>query len=113
MNPLNWIKEGVPKIGVDWYAKGGIMTKPTAFGIRNGRIQGGGEKDNEAILPLNQKNLSGIGQGIVDAMGGIASGDITISALEMMLLRLFRGLRLSFDPDGIIRIVDDRLLEVV
>lgn len=45
----------IPKIGVDWYAKGGIMTKPTAFGInpQSGHAMVGGEKGPEAILPLD------------------------------------------------------------
>ena len=34
-----------PSVSVEWYAKGGIMTKPTLFG--------GGEAGSEAILPLD------------------------------------------------------------
>lgn len=34
-----------PHFGIDWYAKGGIMTQPTLFG--------GGEAGPEAILPLD------------------------------------------------------------
>lgn len=44
-NPINWLSQGVPKISVKWYAKGGIMTQPTLFG--------GGEAGPEAVLPLN------------------------------------------------------------
>lgn len=43
----------VPKIGVDWYAKGGIMTSPTMFGMNGNRAMVGGESGDEAILPLN------------------------------------------------------------
>lgn len=42
----------IPKFGLDWNAKGGIMTRPTAFGYANGKIQMGGEAGAEAILPL-------------------------------------------------------------
>ena len=42
----------IPKFGLDWNAKGGIMTRPTAFGFANGKIQMGGEAGAEAILPL-------------------------------------------------------------
>ena len=31
----------IPKFGLDWNAKGGIMTRPTAFGFANGKIQNG------------------------------------------------------------------------
>lgn len=53
MNPLNWADEGTPSIGVDWYAKGGIMTQPTMFGMNGGNAMVGGEAGPEAILPLN------------------------------------------------------------
>lgn len=52
-NPLRWIEEGVPKINIDWYAKGGILTKPTIFGMNNGTLLGGGEAGQEAVLPLD------------------------------------------------------------
>lgn len=42
----------IPKLGLEWNAKGGIMTRPTAFGYANGKIQMGGEAGAEAILPL-------------------------------------------------------------
>mgnify|MGYP000762107240 FL=1 len=42
----------IPKFGLDWNAKGGIMTRPTAFGFANGKIQMGGEAGAEAILSL-------------------------------------------------------------
>ena len=38
-------KGTAPSVGVEWYAKGGIMTKPTVFG--------GGEAGQEAIMPLD------------------------------------------------------------
>ena len=42
----------IPKLGLEWNAKGGIMTRPTAFGYANGKVQMGGEAGAEAILPL-------------------------------------------------------------
>ena len=68
MNPLKWIDEGVPKISVQWYAKGGILTKPTIFGARDGQLLGGGEAGNEAVLPLNEQTLGAIGRGIAATM---------------------------------------------
>ncbi|NEZ46496.1 phage tail tape measure protein [Clostridium niameyense] len=44
----------VPHIGVDWYAEGGILTKPTIFGMMNGRAQVGGEAGPEAVLPIEK-----------------------------------------------------------
>lgn len=50
----------IPKLGLEWNAKGGIMTRPTAFGYANGKVQMGGEAGAEAILPLRTfwNNLS-------------------------------------------------------
>ncbi|HEM4003217.1 TPA: phage tail tape measure protein [Streptococcus suis] len=68
INPLDWLKGGLPKIGVEWYAKGGILTKPTAFGLNGNNLMVGGEAGNEAILPLNDKTLGAIGRGIAQTM---------------------------------------------
>ncbi|MCK1202929.1 hypothetical protein MXZ84_10005 [Streptococcus uberis] len=67
-NPLDWLDGGLPSIGVEWYAKGGIMTKPTLFGMNGNRAMVGGEAGSEAILPLNSKTLGMIGQGIANTM---------------------------------------------
>lgn len=53
MNPLKWLKEGVPKISVDWYAKGGIFSKPTIFDTASG-LKGVGEKGPEAVAPISK-----------------------------------------------------------
>lgn len=52
-NPLDWIKHGVPKIGIDWYAKGGILTRPTVFGMNGNNLMVGGEAGKEAVAPLS------------------------------------------------------------
>ena len=46
----------IPKIGVDWYADGGILTRPTLFGAMGNQMLGGGEyrTGGEAIMPLNR-----------------------------------------------------------
>lgn len=71
-NPLDWLSQGVPSIGIEWYAKGGIMTKPTIFGMNGNNMMVGGEAGNEAVLPLNDKTLGAIGRGIAQTMGGIS-----------------------------------------
>lgn len=52
-NPLDWIDKGVPKIKVDWYAKGGIFTQPTIFNTASG-LKGVGERGAEAVLPIDK-----------------------------------------------------------
>ncbi|PFB05008.1 phage tail tape measure protein [Bacillus anthracis] len=64
-------------IGVEWRAKGAIFTRPTIFGMNNGKLQGAGEAGIEAALPLNEKNLSAIGKGIADTMPQ-TNGDVVV-----------------------------------
>ena len=57
----------VPKIAVDWYAKGGILKGAQLFGWLNGSFLGGGENGPEAVLPLSEfyTNLENILQRIL------------------------------------------------
>lgn len=50
ISPAGWkvsdlLKGSIPKLSIDWYAQGAIMTKPVLFG--------GGEKGAEGIIPLD------------------------------------------------------------
>ena len=50
ITPSGWkigdlLKGSIPKLGIDWYAKGGIFDRPTIAGI--------GEKGAEAVIPLD------------------------------------------------------------
>lgn len=42
----------VPKLAIDWYADGGILTKPTIFGAAGNTLLAGGEAGAEAVVPL-------------------------------------------------------------
>ncbi|NEX51009.1 phage tail tape measure protein [Lactococcus lactis] len=50
---FNPLKGKLPKIGVDWFAKGGILTKPTVFGQNGNSLMVGGEAGKEAVAPLS------------------------------------------------------------
>ena len=43
----------VPKLSVEWYANGGIFTKPTIFSTPYG-YKGVGEAGAEAVLPIDR-----------------------------------------------------------
>ena len=43
----------VPKLSIDWYKEGGIMTRPTIFGASGNNLLAGGEAGAEAVLPLS------------------------------------------------------------
>lgn len=44
----------VPKLSIDWYKNGGILTRPTIFGMNGNRLMAGGEAGAEAILPIDR-----------------------------------------------------------
>ena len=44
----------VPKLSIDWYKDGGIMTRPTIFGFNGSNLMAGGEAGAEAILPIEK-----------------------------------------------------------
>lgn len=56
-NPLDWLKNGVPKISISWYARamdnGMILNSPTIFGMQNGRLLGAGEAGAEVVVGAN------------------------------------------------------------
>ncbi|HEM6413293.1 TPA: phage tail tape measure protein [Streptococcus suis] len=82
-NPLDWLKGGLPSIGIDWYAKGGIMTKPTLFGMNGNRAMVGGEAGAEAILPLNKSTLGAIGQSIANTMNTSNNINVNFSGITI------------------------------
>jgi len=78
-NPLDWLKGDIPRIGIEWYAKGGILTKPTIFGLNGTNLLAGGEAGREAVLPLNRETLGQIGCGIASTLDALPQITITIS----------------------------------
>jgi TP901 family phage tail tape measure protein len=82
-NPLDWLSQGVPSIAIEWYAKGGIMTKPTLFGMNGNRAMVGGEAGAEAILPLNKSTLGAIGQSIANTMNTSNSINVNFSGVTI------------------------------
>lgn len=59
ITPKGWkigdlLKGSIPKLNIDWYAEGGILTRPTIFGINGNRLMAGGEAGAEAILPIDR-----------------------------------------------------------
>lgn len=66
----------VPHLSIDWYKEGGIMTRPTLFGMNGMNLMAGGEAGAEAILPL--KNF-------YNQLESILSNRLDTSAMEQYL----------------------------
>lgn len=59
ISPSGWkigdlLKGSIPKLGISWYAKGGVFDDPTLFGYGNGMLGGLGENGAEAVVPLEK-----------------------------------------------------------
>lgn len=64
LNPLNWLRRGLPRIGVSWYAKAmdqpRILDGAQIFGAMNGQLLGGGESGREVVMSEEKlKKMSG------------------------------------------------------
>lgn len=66
----------VPHLSIDWYKGGGIMAKPTLFGMNGSSLMAGGEAGKEAILPL---------KGFYDQLENILSNRLNTSTMEKYL----------------------------
>jgi len=66
----------VPHLSIDWYKEGGIMTRPTIFGMNGSSLMAGGEDGAEAILPL---------AGFYKQLEAMISSHLNTSAMEKYL----------------------------
>jgi phage-related minor tail protein len=87
VKPKGWeigdlLKGKIPSLDIDWYAKGGVFTKPTLF-ANNGGYSGVGEAGPEAAIPLNEAVLGGIGAGIARATPGLNAQESQRPNLEI------------------------------
>ncbi|EHI69473.1 phage tail tape measure protein [Streptococcus ictaluri] len=90
-------KGSLPSVGVEWYAKGGIMTAPTLFGMNGNNAMVGGEAGPEAVLPLNKNTLGQIGEGIYSATDSEVGSSVLVELLTEVVDLL--GMLVDKDPD--------------
>lgn len=82
LNPLDWFKGGMPKIGVEWYAKGGIIDDPTVIGVNGNNFMVAGEAGAEAVAPVSE-----LQKYIIDA---VADRDDRTAELLEVVVQLLR-----------------------
>jgi Phage-related minor tail protein len=78
IKPEGWqigdlLKGKIPQLDINWFAKGGILTKPTVFGQNGNSLMVGGEAGKEAVAPLS--DLMGYVEKAVANQLGNAGGD--------------------------------------
>lgn len=101
----------VPKIGVDWYAKGGIFTQPTIFGG-----VGVGEAGAEAVLPIEKlREMVDFGNSEGNALLAqmvklLASMNANMAA---SLKEALNGMTIQLDDDEVGKFVEDTVAKAI
>ena len=107
ISPSGWkigdlLKGSIPKLKVDWYAKGGIMKQPTLFDYDplTGTAKVGGEAGDEAVAPIStlQQYIKAAVKDENTAM--VQKLERIIDLLVQFFPELLDGLNLSFAVDG-------------
>ena len=102
----------IPKLGIEWYAQGGVMEKPTIFGRNGNNAMVGGEAGAEAIAPIStlqtyireavaEQNVSNYNM----------MGEAFTDALREVLPDMQEIVKVVPDENGIFRVVRDKARE--
>lgn len=101
LNPLTWLKKGLPKFNVKWNAEGGIFDKPTIFATSAG-FQGVGEAGAEAIMPLSK----------LDSMLSERQ-TIDYDLLGLAVKQALQGMTIELDKKPVGEFIDKRIIKGV
>lgn len=87
------LKEGkFPSFGVEWYAKGAVLNKATAFGMNGNNVMVGGEAGAEAVAPIDV--LQGyVAQAVASQNAGLV--EVLLQILDA-LLNMREGMKEDF-----------------
>ncbi|MBR5268066.1 MAG: phage tail tape measure protein [Lachnospiraceae bacterium] len=101
----------VPRIGVEWYAKGGIFTQPTIFGGI-----GVGEAGAEAVLPIERlREMVDFGNAEGNAL--LAQMVQLLTAMNLNMTASFkealRGMKVELDDDEVGRFVEATVAKAI
>lgn len=102
IKPSGWkigdlLKGSIPKLGIDWYAKGGVMTRPTLFDYNpaTGIAKVGGEAGAEAVAPIETLQQY-IRAAVQSETGGMAQ---LLQQIIELLIQFFPQLLEALDFD--------------
>lgn len=105
----------VPELGVEWYAKGGIMNNPTMFGFNpfTGKAMIGGEAGAEAIAPIDvlqgyvAEAVAGQNAELLAVLSNILKAIETMDdgLLDKLITALVEGVKFKVDNREIGRMV--------
>lgn len=100
---FNPLKGQIPSIGIDWYAKGGILTKPTIFGANGNSLMVGGEAGKEAVAPLSDL-MAYVEKAVANQMGSMSSNFAQM--IQLLTIIASKDTSLNMDGKAVTAIVD-------
>lgn len=103
---FNPLKGKVPSIGIDWYAKGGILTKPTIFGMNGGTLMGGGEAGKEAVAPLSDL-MAYVERAVANQIGSMSSNFAQM--IQLLTIIASKDMNLNMDGKAVMQIIDQHM----
>lgn len=72
----------VPRIGISWNAKGGLMDGAMIFGAKGNTLLGGGEAGKEGLVPLEGKHMYPLADAIAERLGS-AGGQVVVENMTV------------------------------
>lgn len=106
IKPAGWeigdlLKGKIPSLGVDWFANGGILTKPTVFGQNGNSLMVGGEAGKEAVAPLSDL-MAYVESAVANQIGGMS--DNFAQMIQLLSIIASKELALDFPGGDLARI---------
>ena len=103
---FNPLKGQIPKIGVDWFANGGILTKPTIFGANGGNFMAGGEAGKEAVAPLSDL-MAYVEKAVANQIGGMEANFAQM--IQLLTIIASKDMNLNMDGRSVMEIIDGHM----
>ena len=103
---FNPLKGQIPKIGVDWFANGGILTKPTIFGANGGNFMAGGEAGKEAVAPLSDL-MAYVERAVANQIGGMEANFAQM--IQLLTIIASKDMSLNMDGRPVMEIIDGHM----
>lgn len=101
-NPLDWIEQGVPEIGIDWYAKGGMISpnNPHLIGVGDSHEREWVEPESK-LLALIQDAVRGAGHGDVAIEVNVSANVTGQQSAYQLGQNIGRGINSALKQQGV------------
>ena len=107
ISPSGWrigdlLKGSIPRLGINWYAKGGVFDKPTLFATPSG-LKGVGEAGPEAVAPISK---------LQEMIDWNSDRDLLVEIIELLKQILSKNPNIYMDRDTLVGAIIDEVDEL-